>query len=117
MILHCLIINLTNKTLHSITKADFFLFSSKVQNGTFSELICQKAIIRADRSYERLSCSKLISKRNAFTVIQLLKKLKISIYIILEITIAILCTVKYRENKKELLIVLELQINKEKQKN
>lgn len=50
-------------------------------------------------------------------MIQPLKKLKISIYIILEITIAILHTVKYSENKKELLTALELQINKEKQRN
>lgn len=46
-------------------------------------------------------------------MIQPLKKLKISIYIILEITIAILHTVKYSENKQELLLALELQINKE----
>lgn len=44
-------------------------------------------------------------------MIQPLKKLKISIYTILEITIAILHTVKYSENKKELLTALELQIN------
>lgn len=50
-------------------------------------------------------------------VIQPLEMSKISILIILEITIAILCTVKHSENKKELLIVPELQINKEKQKN
>lgn len=83
----------------------------------FFELICQKAIRRAGRSYERLSCSKLNSKRNAFTVIEPLEKLKISISIILEILIAILCTVKYSKNKKELLIVPELQINKDNQRN
>lgn len=50
-------------------------------------------------------------------MIQPLEKLKISTSIILEITIAILCTVKYSENKTELFIVLELQINKEMQRN